>query len=121
MGVASLNNAVKETMLLVKKYPAATLVFRKIFSDDLKLAIGKITHADIEADLTIVHKTGTVMATTQFEPFLNEQGALMLLVSTQFLAEDLTGSYQISGPDGPSDSNNKMYFNANFKMKVVSE
>ncbi|MCH2023104.1 MAG: YceI family protein [Saprospiraceae bacterium] len=119
MGVTSLNNAVKETMLIVKKYPTATLVFRKIYSDDLKLAIGKITHADIEADLTIVHKTGQVIAKSQFEPFLNEQGDLMLLVSSQFVAEDLTGSYQISGPDGPSTSNNKMFFNANFIMKVA--
>ena len=119
MGVSSLNSAVKQSMLFIDKYPNAQLVFKKIQSKDFTLELGKITRVQIEADLTIVDKTGSVLATSQFEPFLNDKGELLLHVTTQFVAEDLTGIYQIDGPDGPDEANNKMLFNANFLMKGI--
>ena len=121
MGVSSLNTSVKETMLFVKKFPKADLVFKRILSNDFTLELGKITRADIEANLTIMQKTGAVVATTQFEPFLNDHGELLLHVTTKFLAKDLLGTFEIEGPDGPDHANNQMYFDADFVMKAELE
>lgn len=117
MGEASLNNAVKESILLIDEYPTAQLIFNKIQSKDFKLALGRITQTQIEAQLTLLNQTSLVAATAQFEPFLNDQGDLVLFVSTQFSINDLKGAYKIDGPDGPSDAKNKMLFNASFIMK----
>ncbi|BDS11054.1 YceI family protein [Aureispira anguillae] len=118
MGESSLNSAVKESILKVDEHPTAHLVFKKIESKDFKLTLGKITQTHIEADLTLLGKTGLVQATAQFEPFLNDQGELLLAVTTQFTAPDLKGSYQIDGPDGPESAKNKILFNASFVMKA---
>lgn len=117
MGVSSLNDAVKKSMLFVDRFPTAKLEFKSISSKDFQLQLGKMTPAEIKADLTIVDKTGTISANAYFEPFLNDAGELFLQVTTQFVAEDLTGTFHIEGPDGPAEANNKMYFNATFLMK----
>jgi hypothetical protein len=120
MGDGSLNHSVKESMLFVDQFPDAQLEFSKITSDDFKLELGKITRASIEAQLTMVQKSDTIVATAQFEPFLNDKGELLIEVTTQFILPDLVGSYKIDGPDGPKEANNTIQFNASFLMKAVS-
>jgi len=119
MGESSLNSSVKKGMLYVDKHPTATLEFVEINSKDFGLAIGKITRADIKARLSMVGKTSNVVATSQFEPYLDDDGALVLHVTTQFVVQDLVGSHGVDGPDGPEEANNTLYFNANFLMKAA--
>jgi hypothetical protein len=121
MGEGGLNSAVKNSMLHIDRFPTADLEFLNLNSKDMNLKLGKITQVDIEVRLTIVHKSDTLIARSQFEPFLDDKGNLFLHVFTQFTAEDITGSFHISGPDGPSDSNNKMEFTANFLLKPESK
>jgi polyisoprenoid-binding protein YceI len=117
MGESELTQAVTESMLYVDKYPTATLAFKKIIGDNLKLTLGSITAAIVEADLTMLDKTAPIVATVQFEPFLDENGALRLHIYAQFSINDLKGSYTVSGPDGPAEANNKMLFRVNLLMK----
>ena len=85
--------------------------------DNLELQLGRITTAEVKATLTMMEKTSPVNAVTQFEPFIDQDGALRLSVSTQFTAYDLSGNYDIEGPDGPAEANNQLLFIANFIMK----
>jgi hypothetical protein len=117
MGENELTQAVTESILSVDKYPNATLVFKKIIGDNLKLTLGSITTAIIEADLNILDKTASISATAQFEPFLDENGALRLHIYAQFSVNDLKGSYSVAGPDGPADAKNKMLFRVSLLMK----
>jgi polyisoprenoid-binding protein YceI len=117
MGEGDLTQAVTESMLYVDKYPNATLVFKKISGDDLKLSLGSITTAIVEADLTMLDKTASITTTAQFEPFLDENGALRLHIYAQFSVNDLEGSYTVAGPDGPADAKNKLLFRINVLMK----
>lgn len=119
MGESSLNSSVKKSMLYVDKHPTATLKFTEISSKDFELALGKITRADIKATLTMVGQTSNVVATSQFEPYLDDNGELVLHITTQFVVKDLVGSHGVDGPDGPEDANNTLYFNANFLMKAA--
>ncbi|MBL4650351.1 MAG: YceI family protein [Aureispira sp.] len=117
MGESELTQAVTESMLYVDKYPTATLAFKKIIGDDLKLTLGSITAAIVEADLTMLDKTAPIVATAQFEPFLDENGALRLHIYAQFSINDLKGNYTVAGPDGPAEANNKMLFRVSLLMK----
>jgi hypothetical protein len=117
MGEDELTQAVTESMLYVDKYPTATLTFKKIIGDDLKLSLGSITTAIVEADLKMLDKTAPIVATTDFEPFLDENGALRLHIYAQFSVNDLKGSYTVAGPDGPAEAKNKMLFRVSLLMK----
>jgi hypothetical protein len=117
MGESELTQAVTESMLYVNKYPTATLVFKKITGDNLKLALGSITTAIVEADLTLLDKTAPISATAQFEPFLDENGAFRVHIYAQFSVNDLKGNYTVAGPDGPAEANNKMLFRLSLLMK----
>lgn len=118
MGESELTQAVLESMLYAKKYPNATLVFKKIIGENLKLTLGTITTARVEGDLTMLEKTAPIVASAQFEPFLDENGALRLHIYTQFTINDLKGNYTVAGPDGPAEANNKMLFSASLLMKA---
>lgn len=117
MGEDELTEAVTESMLYVDKHPTATLVFKKVIGDHLNLSLGRVTTATIEANLTILGKTAPVLATAQFEPILDENGALRLQIYAQFSIDNLKGSYTVAGPDGPAEANNKMLFRVNLLMK----
>lgn len=117
MGEDELTEAVIESMLYVDKHPTASLKFKKIVGDDLKLSLGKITSAIVEADLKMLDQTAPITATAQFEPFLDENGALRLHIYAQFSVNDLKGSYTVAGPDGPEEANNKMLFRVSLLMK----
>ena len=117
MGESELTQAVTESMLYVDKYPTATLTFKKLSGDNLDLALGSITTAIVEADLTMLDKTAPIAATAQFEPFLDENGALRVHIYAQFSINDLKGNYTVAGPDGPAEANNKMLFRVNLLMK----
>ena len=121
MGESSLNSSVKKSMLYVDKHPSAILKFTEITSKDFSLDLGKITRADIKATLTMVGQTSNVVATSQFEPYLDDTGELLLHVTTQFVVKDLVGSHGVDGPDGPEEANNTLYFNANFLMKAATK
>lgn len=119
MGESELTQAVTESMLYVDKYPTAALVFKKISGDNLKLTLGSISTAIVEADLKMLDKTAPITATAEFEPFLDENGALRLHIYAQFSINDLKGNYTVAGPDGPADANNKMLFRVSLLMKGV--
>ena len=121
MGEASLNSSVKSSMLFVDRHPTAELEFLKLNSKDLMLKLGKMTQVDIEVRLTMLNKSDTIIARSQFEPFLDENGQLLLHVFTQFSTNDLLGKFGVSGPDGPAESNNRIEFTANFLMNASEE
>lgn len=117
MGEDELTQAVTESMLYVDKHPEASLRFKKIAGDNLKLNLGSITTAIVEADLTMLDKTAPIVATAQFEPFLDENGALRLHIYAQFSVNKLKENYTVTGPDGPAEANNKMLFRVSLLMK----
>lgn len=119
MGQKDLDGYVKGSLLMVSDHPKATLTFKRIVGDDLQLQLGRLTTAQIEAELTLLGKSSTIIATTQLEPILNPEGELRLQVNTQFTAYDLTGNYNIHGPDGPAEANNQLLFQANFWARPV--
>lgn len=119
MGLVSLEKAVKEKMLHLADFPAATLRFNKILGDELDLGLGKIAKAKVKATLTIMDKNVAVEANTQVEPFVSDTGEPRLYIQTSFEIADLEGSLGIDGPEGPTESKNRMIFSANFVMKPV--
>lgn len=121
MGEADLDNYVKSTVLMVNQHPKATLTFKKIVGDDLNLQLGRLTVAQVEAQLELLGKSSTVLANTSFEPIISADGVLLLQVQTQFTAQDLLGNYDIEGPDGPAEANNQLLFQANFLMQSAGE
>ena len=121
MGEASLTSAVKSSMLYADKYPTATLVFESVEKLDAALQLGKISNCAIQAKLTIMDKSHSVKAMSSFEPLLDDEGRPFLQVSTAFEIDDLTGMYDIIGPDGPETSNNRLLFQANFKMRASKD
>ena len=66
-------------------------------------------------------KSHSVKAMSSFEPLLDDEGRPFLQVSTAFEIDDLTGMYDIIGPDGPETSNNRLLFQANFKMRASKD
>lgn len=121
MGQAELDSYVKGTLLLVNQHPKATLTFKKVLGDDLNLQLGRLTLAQVEAELELLGKSSTVLANTSFEPIINAEGRVLLQVNTQFTAKDLLGNYNIEGPDGPAEANNQLLFQANFLMQPAGE
>lgn len=120
MGQAELDEYVLGSVLNISEHPTAQLDFQTIVGDQLDLQLGRITTAEVKATLTMVNKSSPVTAVTQFEPFLTQDGELRLNVSTQFTAYNLTGNYNIEGPDGPAKANNQLLFIANFIMRPAS-
>ena len=117
MGQAELDSYVKGSLLLVEEHPKATLTFQRILGDDLNLQLGRLTIAQVEAELSILGRTSTILANTEFEPLINDKGELQLQISTRFTANDLLGNYKIEGPDGPAEANNQLLFQANFLVR----
>jgi hypothetical protein len=120
MGEESLSSAVKSSMLYTDKYPTASLIFESVDNLDQKLQLGKISNCQVKAKLTIMNKTHRLTAMSSFEPLLDDAGLPFLVVSTAFEINDLTGMYDIIGPDGPETSNNRLLFRANFRMVATS-
>ena len=121
MGQAELDDYVKGSVLSIADHPTAILSFKAIVGDNLELQLGRITTAEVKATLTMLNKTSPVTAVTQFEPFIDQDGALRLNVSTQFTAYDLSGNYSLEGPDGPVEANNQLLFIANFVMEPAGK
>lgn len=121
MGQAELDSYVKGSLLLVNSHPEATLIFKKVIGNDLNLQLGRLTIVQIEAELQLLGKTSQVIAQTELEPFINEEGDLLMNISTQFTLEDLLGNFEIEGPDGPKEANNKLIMQANFLVRPSSQ
>lgn len=117
MGLPALDTAVHEKILNAALYPTATLTIKKITATDAALTIGKILHAQVQCNFTLVGKTIDVQAPVQIEVFLNKENDPRLHVITSFELNELMSIFNIEGPPGPSQASNTVVIDANFVMK----
>jgi hypothetical protein len=115
MGQSDLDKVIHSSLMLnTKKYPVSRFVIHSGEGEEQKITYGTLTPVLFRGNLEIKGKTIPHATAMEIEPILNDVGEPILILKGGFKVD--LNDLQISGPDGPEESNHTLLFDVNFRL-----